>query len=131
MKKLIVAISIGGLCTSFTLISPAQDANSDNKAVMPATISYTNTELEAAEHYSAIGLEEFGLSPDAFNYAYKGYVRLLEKNRITKTDYLTICDFSQSSKRKRLYIVDLANNKLVINTWVAHGRNAAIRAFST
>jgi hypothetical protein len=124
VKKLIVAISTGWLCLSFTLIPSAQRVNSDNIAGLPATVSYNNTECEATEHYTAIGLQEYGLSPDAFTYAYKGYARLLEKDRISKTDYLTICDFSQSSKRKRLYIIDLANNKLVINTWVAHGRNS-------
>ena len=43
---------------------------------------------------------------------------------ITRDNYLTICDFSQSSKQKRLYIIDVVNNKLITNTYVAHGRNS-------
>lgn len=54
----------------------------------------------------------------------KGYQHLLEKNKIANSRYLTICDFSQSSKQKRFYIVDLVDNELITNTYVAHGRNS-------
>jgi hypothetical protein len=36
---------------------------------------------------------------------------------------ITIADYSQSSNRKRLYVIDLKNKKLLFNTYVAHGRN--------
>jgi len=64
------------------------------------------------------------LSEQAFDYAYKGYQHLLEKNMISQPGYLTICDFSQSSKQKRLYIIDIDSDKVVMNTWVAHGHNS-------
>jgi hypothetical protein len=32
-------------------------------------------------------------------------------------------DYSQSSNKKRLYVIDLQNKKLLFNTYVAHGRN--------
>ena len=60
----------------------------------------------------------------AFEYAYKGYRLLLQKKIISKQDYLTICDFSQSSNNKRFYLVDMVNNKVILNTYVAHGRNS-------
>lgn len=81
-------------------------------------------ENEASQLYDELGLKEKGLSKDAFEYAYKGYDRLLKKHVIKRPEFLTICDFSQSSKNKRLYIVDLNNNELVLNTYVAHGRNS-------
>ena len=43
---------------------------------------------------------------------------------ITNPGYLTICDMSQSSRRKRLYLIDLTNTQVLMNTWVAHGRNS-------
>lgn len=79
---------------------------------------------EADELYTSIGLQEYGLSKEAFNYAWTGYQNLLEQDKIKRTDHLTICDFSQSSKQKRLYIIDLEKNELFINTWVAHGKNS-------
>lgn len=39
-------------------------------------------------------------------------------------DYITICDFSQPSRNKRLYVIDLKTDELLINTYVAHGRNS-------
>jgi hypothetical protein len=74
--------------------------------------------------YDEIGLSEMGLSESAFEYAYKGYDYLLKKNIISEGAYLTICDFSQSSKQKRFYLIDINNDKVVLNTYVAHGRNS-------
>jgi len=79
---------------------------------------------EVAALYTTLGLEEKGLSEKAFQFAYKGYTRLLQKNIIKEPGYLTICDFSQSSKNKRLYVVDMNNNELIMNTYVAHGCNS-------
>lgn len=36
---------------------------------------------------------------------------------------MAIIDFSQSSNSRRLYVIDFAENKLLYNTYVAHGRN--------
>ncbi|MEP7374430.1 MAG: murein L,D-transpeptidase catalytic domain family protein [Chitinophagaceae bacterium] len=86
------------------------------------TSNYQNE--EAASLYDMLDLQQRGLSMRAFEYAYKGYRRLLQKKIISKQDYLTICDFSQSSNNKRLYLVDMVNNKVILNTYVAHGRNS-------
>ncbi len=74
--------------------------------------------------YNSIKLEQLGLSKAAFDYAWKGYEYLLNVKKISRGNYLTICDFSQSSLKKRLYIIDIENNKLVTQTYVAHGRNS-------
>lgn len=129
MKKLIIPISVGLLCTSFTLIPTIQTANGSDPAVavFPATItdsSFTAATDAAASVYSITKLESYGLSVDAFNYAWKGYQKLLEKKQISRAEFLTICDFSQPSSKKRLYIIDIVNNKLVTNTYVAHGKNS-------
>lgn len=74
--------------------------------------------------YKELCLEEKGLSREAFDYAYKGYEHLVVKKRISQPGYLTICDFSQSIRQKRFYLIDIANNKVVLNTYVAHGRKS-------
>ena len=74
--------------------------------------------------YDELNLEEKGLSKEAFEYAYKGYEYLLEKKKLDQPEYLTICDFSQSSKQKRFYVIDLANDSLIMNTYVAHGKKS-------
>lgn len=79
---------------------------------------------EARSIFSEMELESLGLSPEAFEYAWKGYNHLLENGTIEKQDILSICDFSQSSKNKRLYILDVENRRVLINTYVAHGKKS-------
>ena len=71
-----------------------------------------------------MGLKSIGLSEQAFSYACKGYAAMLEKHLLKEEGYLAICDFSQSSSRKRLYIIDMVNGTVVTNTYVAHGKNS-------
>jgi hypothetical protein len=80
--------------------------------------------VKALMLYEYMQLKALGLSEEAFQYAYKGYQKLISKNKISNSDYITICDFSQSSRMKRLYVIDLKNVKVVVNTYVAHGRNS-------
>src|SRR6185437_15235448 len=88
---------------------------------------------EAANLYAAFDLEDLGLSKKAFQYALKGYYYLLEHHWLNKTNILSICDLSQSSRNKRLYILDLDTKTVLVNTYVAHGRNSGgefARSFS-
>jgi L,D-transpeptidase catalytic domain len=102
-----------------------------NATTVPAVPAHNNYSLTTTENtsvtvlYSTLDLESIGLSKQAFEYAYKGYQYLLDK-KLVSNSYLTICDFSQSSKQKRLYVIDLTNNKVVMNTYVAHGRNSGL-----
>lgn len=79
---------------------------------------------EAHALYDSMKLRRVGLSKKAFELAWKGYQYMRSKDMLTNTDVLSICDFSQSSRRKRLYIIDIDAMKLLINTHVAHGRNS-------
>ncbi len=74
--------------------------------------------------YDSLQLEKRGLKKEAFNYAYTGYKKLEEEGMLNKEGLITICDFSQSSKRKRLYLINLNECKLLLNTYVAHGKNS-------
>jgi hypothetical protein len=69
-------------------------------------------------------LKQKGLSKKAFEYAYKGYRSLVKKKIITEQRYLVICDFGQSSNNKRFYVLDMSDKKVMINTYVAHGRRS-------
>jgi hypothetical protein len=74
--------------------------------------------------YDQINLKELGLTRKAFEYALKGYYYLLDHHCLNKTNILSICDLSQSSRNKRMYILDLEQKTVLINTYVAHGRNS-------
>lgn len=77
--------------------------------------------------YNQFDLSEKGLSKEAFNYAMRGYNRLLAKKQISRPGYITICDFSQSSASKRLYLLDLNTGELLMQTYVAHGKNSGMQ----
>lgn len=74
--------------------------------------------------YDSLKLNQCGLSLQAFEYAYKGYQKLENKGLLKNPGILTICDFSKSSFEKRMYIIDVTNCKMLLNTYVAHGKNS-------
>lgn len=136
MTKILKSISAYWLSVSFTALPLLHtgiefpDTKIEHIKALPAFVlsaSEINSFSEVKSFsglYTAIHLENYGLSKNAFDYALKGYNYLLKKNKITTAGYLTICDFSQSSRNKRLYVIDLENGRLLINTYVAHGRNS-------
>jgi hypothetical protein len=73
--------------------------------------------------FAVLNLSAKGLSNEVFQLALKGYRKLESIGRLQNKNILTIVDFSQSSKNKRFYVIDLKNEKLLFNTYVAHGRN--------
>lgn len=110
------------LTTAITTNSTVNVAVSSNKLT-----------TEAHLLYDSLKLKRVGLSRKAFELAWKGYKYMLSRHLLRNTDVLSICDFSQSSRRKRLYVIDIEAMKLVINTHVAHGRNSGseyARSFS-
>jgi L,D-transpeptidase catalytic domain len=81
---------------------------------------------QALSIYDSMKLDESGLNQKAFEYAWRGYHNLLKSGILKKTDLLTVCDFTQSSSSKRLYVIDVAHKKLLFNTYVSHGMNSGV-----
>ena len=80
--------------------------------------------------YDSLHLNISGLSKQAYDYARRGFERLIEEGKVLNDSILSIIDFSESSDKKRLYILDLKNYRVLFNTWVAHGKNSG-REFAT
>jgi L,D-transpeptidase catalytic domain len=102
-------------------------------SVLTAVNNQSVAASQALAMYDALKLKSFGLTKAAFNYAYKGYLYLQQKKMLAQSSVLTICDFSQSSRRKRFFVIDMNQHKVLINTYVAHGRKSGseyARAFS-
>jgi hypothetical protein len=77
--------------------------------------------LEAAQLYEEMQLRDSGLNEKALEYALIGYHRLVKHHLLQKTDVLSVCDFSQPSSSKRMYVLDLQNRRVLYRTYVAHG----------
>ncbi|MCX6231240.1 MAG: murein L,D-transpeptidase catalytic domain family protein [Bacteroidetes bacterium] len=86
--------------------------------------SYEAIKTDNNDIYSLLNLAGSGLSKDVFLMAVKGMGKLEQQGLLHNSNLLTIADYSQSSNKKRLYVIDLANKKLLFNTYVAHGRNS-------
>lgn len=107
---------------SDTLSNPLFAFDADSASLV---LSEEETLMEEANSlYLEMDLESLGLSREAFEYAWKGYNHMLENGILDKQDILSICDFSQSSSNKRLYVLDVENRTVLINTYVAHGKNS-------
>jgi hypothetical protein len=115
------------MCASFTMVpaEPAVQSGPVSPVIPVISSDSSSLSYSAADIiYTTTNLQQYGLSKEAFDHAWKGYQYLLSNNRITRGTYLTICDFSQSSRQKRLYIIDIVNHLLVTHTYVAHGKNS-------
>lgn len=76
------------------------------------------------ELYNMLALDSLGLSRRAFDEAVTGYINLQRSGILQNKSILSIVDFSAPSSKKRLFVLDMENGKLLFNTLVAHGRNS-------
>jgi hypothetical protein len=93
-------------------------------ASLPVSSNEKSLEVETNFLYDSLQLQQRGLAKQTLLYALKGFNYLQSRGLLYKENILSICDFSQSSKKKRLYIIDMENKRLLLNTYVAHGRNS-------
>jgi len=78
----------------------------------------------AEDLYNQLNLEKTGLDYKVFSTAMSGHQKLVYDNKISASNIITIVDLSQPSTNKRLYIIDLAAQKLLFHTYVSHGKNS-------
>jgi hypothetical protein len=142
VKKILLPASLACLLTvliavptlkaksSKSIVKTTAVTTASNEAfTAETTVNNTNVSLlEAASNllYDSLKLDEMGLSRDVMQMAYKGHQYLREQGSLRNSDILAIVDFSQSSKEKRFYIVDTRNFKVLMNTFVAHGKNSGL-----
>lgn len=63
------------------------------------------------------------LNPLVFEQAFRGYSNLKSAGKLSsKDEILTVCDYSLSSNVKRLWIINLSERRVMLNTYVAHGQ---------
>ena len=74
--------------------------------------------------YDSMDLDKMGLSAQAFNYAMKGFDYLVQHGKLMKDNIISIVDFTLPSSRKRLFVIDLDDYRVLYNTYVAHGVNS-------
>jgi hypothetical protein len=76
------------------------------------------------EIYLATNLAATGLDQMVFEKAVTGFYNLKNAGKLSgEKSIISIADMSQASSVKRLWVIDLDKKELLLNTWVAHGKN--------
>lgn len=102
------------------------------------------SEPEAAEHivsnystkvYQQLAAQKSELpAQKLFDLALRGYIQLKASKQIPADHHiLSVIDYTLSSTRKRMWVIDLSKPKVLYHTLVAHGRNSGeeyARSFS-
>jgi len=112
--------------TSFISWTPINVNNSttttNNKAASSAKEVF---EQYVSTVYQTAKLQQAGLDMAVFQKAVTGYINLKEANKLPQNStVITVVDFNKSSREKRMWIIDMLNNQLLLNTWVAHGQGS-------
>ncbi len=76
--------------------------------------------------FDSLKLGKLGLGRRAFDYAIVGFTKLKQKGLLNNDKIISIIDFTLPSNKKRLFVIDLKNAKLLFVTYVAHGRNSGL-----
>ncbi|HEY6954437.1 MAG TPA: murein L,D-transpeptidase catalytic domain family protein [Flavisolibacter sp.] len=129
MRKAYLPLSFVCLLCSFLLLPVVKAGNTSGNPETITSIDHHTAEALSVENYSnllydSLHLQEMGMNREALKYAYRGQQKLVEEGRIENSNILTVCDFTQPSDAKRLYIIDVRNFKVLLNTYVAHGKNS-------
>ncbi|MCX7124434.1 MAG: murein L,D-transpeptidase catalytic domain family protein [Gammaproteobacteria bacterium] len=64
-----------------------------------------------------------GLSPRLLAYAINGYRWAVKSDAVSDKAVLTIVDFNRPSNQKRLWVIDLKNDHVLMHIHVAQGKN--------
>jgi hypothetical protein len=79
------------------------------------------------EIYEKAQLKEANLPLPVFEKALVGFLNL-KNNRSLNNDkqILTVVDFTQASTAKRMWIINIQDKKMMLNTYVAHGQGSGV-----
>lgn len=107
------------------VFAKARPTNAANPVKMTNSASQAEVENPQVKSiYDSLKLGTLGLSKHAFDYALKGFNYLLSQGKLKNAHIISIADFSATSDKKRFFILDLKNYKILFNTYVAHGQNS-------
>ncbi|EMR01460.1 murein L,D-transpeptidase catalytic domain family protein [Cesiribacter andamanensis] len=121
----IISAFAGSQLSAFS--EPVLPAAAAPAATDPAT-GLSKAELAEARFQELWTSIEWGKNEkpayEVFRKGMVGYLNLSRQNKLNNTGILTLIDFSLSSQKKRMWILDLKKQKLLFHELVAHGKNS-------
>lgn len=88
----------------------------------PAFANTTSPHIDEAK----ILVNAPGLSAKALHAAVKGYQWAMARHQVKHANILTVVDFTLPSSRKRLWVIDLANDRILMHIRTAQGKNSGL-----
>lgn len=80
--------------------------------------------LNNKELANKLASETENLKPQVIELALNAQNNVAKKGIINNKQYVTVIDYSLPSTDKRLWVLDVKNQTVVYNTYVAHGKNS-------
>lgn len=113
--------NLGGVSEDILVKSNTTEKVIEDHTVEEAIIEET-FDMKVDRLYADLQTGTYQAPPEAvFAKAMKGYEKLKEQGAI-KNNKLTIVDFSVSSSKERLWVIDMDTNQVLLQSLVAHGR---------
>ncbi|SEM07157.1 L,D-transpeptidase catalytic domain [bacterium A37T11] len=125
-KRSTLLLSFCLLAAAVVTISSSKSALTDHK---PTEVKYPKASAMLSEvamnTYLHCNLSQAELDSNVFKKACIGFFNLKARGKVAPSPaILTIADLSLSSKKKRLWVIDLEHQRLLMHTWVAHGQGS-------
>ncbi len=61
-----------------------------------------------------------------FRQAYVGFLNLKQQGALNESKVIGVVDFTKPSYEKRFWVIDLVSAKVLLHTYVSHGRNSGL-----
>ncbi|WP_114781332.1 murein L,D-transpeptidase catalytic domain family protein [Botryobacter ruber] len=124
----LISLSTPVASNSATVVSKAITGSSKTETNTDAAVTFAEKQMMFDSYvqdiYAAAKLQKAGLAYDVFQKALIGYQNFKQRNLLSPSkSVLTVIDFTKSSSKKRMWIIDLKSKKVLFNNLVAHGRN--------
>ncbi|WP_276348926.1 murein L,D-transpeptidase catalytic domain family protein [Daejeonella sp. JGW-45] len=131
LSSLIVIVLLTLVTLSFkNTVSKESGSAAGKKVIVKSVDSATISPREIFNEYvlsvyNRSGLAASGLDYQVFLKGMTGYHNLKDLNVLPGTkEILSVVDFSKPSTEKRLWVIDLKAQKVLFNTFVAHGQGS-------
>lgn len=112
-------VLFGAIAISFLLFN-FKHSQADNAA---GRYTQANVADSAARVYAGFNFDKGAkLAASVFEFAYNGYLRMLDAGKVLRPGIITVIDYSLSSNVPRLWVLDLASRRIIVNALVAHGQ---------
>lgn len=111
------------LGTCHTFKNPNSTSTKTNTPIELAQTSKANAMAWIDQETQKISQEASNLNPKVLKLSLVAYLNARKKGMDDKK-VLTIVDYSKPSADRRLWVIDLNSDKVLFNTWVAHGKNS-------